>query len=180
MPIGRSSMPARGRPAHQPCRTLEGCLPSRSRSRPWPSPRWPAFFHFVRVGRNEIDERDEAAAHKLPTPHRSAPACNHRTSAHEDNERRATVERYSSGEATKFTGWSPSLFLLAALSGLALFIPPSSGSADLFGGGPWTRNPAPVHRTIHDGRVPAPRCDRLGRQPHASAAAMAAATVRTW
>jgi len=46
------------------------------------------FFHFVRVGRNEIDEPTRRPRGRLSTPRRSAtprnaPARNHRTSAHE-------------------------------------------------------------------------------------------------
>src|SRR5256885_16013540 len=55
-----------------------------------------------------------------------------------DNERRATVERYSSGERTNH--WLIALgFVLAALSGLALFHPALFWLSNLFGGGPWTR-----------------------------------------
>ena len=55
-----------------------------------------------------------------------------------DNERRATLERYSAGERTNH--WLVALaFLLAALSGLALFHPALFWLGNLFGGGPWTR-----------------------------------------
>src|ERR1700716_292472 len=55
-----------------------------------------------------------------------------------DDERRATVERYSSGERTNH--WLIALgFVLAALSGLALFHPALFWLSKLFGGGPWTR-----------------------------------------
>src|SRR6202023_144929 len=55
-----------------------------------------------------------------------------------DNERRATLERYSAGERTN--PWLIALaFLLAALSGLALFHPALFWLGNLFGGGPWTR-----------------------------------------
>ena len=55
-----------------------------------------------------------------------------------DNERRATLERYSTGERTNH--WLVALaFLLAALSGLALFHPALFWLGNLFGGGPWTR-----------------------------------------
>src|SRR5882757_6482680 len=55
-----------------------------------------------------------------------------------DNERRATVERYSSGERTNH--WLIAVgFVLAALSGLAMFHPALFWLSALFGGGPWTR-----------------------------------------
>src|SRR3977135_2223150 len=55
-----------------------------------------------------------------------------------DNQRRATLERYSAGERTNH--WLVGLaFLLAALSGLALFHPALFWLSNLFGGGPWTR-----------------------------------------
>ncbi len=54
-----------------------------------------------------------------------------------DTERRAILERYSSGERTNH--WLIALgFVLAALSGLALFHPALFWLANLFGGGPWT------------------------------------------
>jgi len=102
------------------------------------------FFHFVRVGRNEIDEPDEAgraagsrrraAAQRSATPRRATTG----QAPMSDNERRATVERYSSGERTNH--WLIALgFVLAALSGLALFHPALFWLSNLFGGGPWTR-----------------------------------------
>jgi formate dehydrogenase subunit gamma len=49
-----------------------------------------------------------------------------------------TVVRYSAGERTRH--WITALaFILAALSGLALFHPWLFGLSGLFGGGPWTR-----------------------------------------
>src|SRR5438094_10156207 len=55
-----------------------------------------------------------------------------------DTERRAILERYSSGERTNH--WLIALgFVLAALSGLALFHPALFWLAALFGGGPSTR-----------------------------------------
>jgi len=55
-----------------------------------------------------------------------------------DNEDRATLERYNAGERTNH--WLVALaFVLAALSGLALFHPAMFWLSNLFGGGPWTR-----------------------------------------
>src|ERR1700682_6772072 len=55
-----------------------------------------------------------------------------------DSERRATLERYSSGQRTNH--WLIALaFVLAALSGLALFHPALFWFTNLFGGGPWDR-----------------------------------------
>jgi formate dehydrogenase subunit gamma len=55
-----------------------------------------------------------------------------------DDERRATLERYNAGERTNH--WLVALaFVLAALSGLALFHPAMFWLGNLFGGGPWTR-----------------------------------------
>ena len=55
-----------------------------------------------------------------------------------DDERRATLERYNAGERTNH--WLVALaFVLAALSGLALFHPAMFWLSSLFGGGPWTR-----------------------------------------
>jgi len=55
-----------------------------------------------------------------------------------DDERRATLERYNAGERTNH--WLVALaFVLAALSGLALFHPAMFWLGSLFGGGPWTR-----------------------------------------
>src|SRR5438132_10205156 len=55
-----------------------------------------------------------------------------------DGKRRATLERYSSGERTNH--WLIALgFVLAALSGLALFHPALFWLGGLFGGGAWTR-----------------------------------------
>src|SRR5256885_15054075 len=54
-----------------------------------------------------------------------------------DSERRPTLARYSSGERTNH--WLIALgFVLAALSGLALFHPALFWLGELFGGGPWT------------------------------------------
>ena len=51
---------------------------------------------------------------------------------------RATIVRYSAAERTNH--WITVIaFLLAALSGLALFHPALFGLSALFGGGPWTR-----------------------------------------
>jgi formate dehydrogenase subunit gamma len=55
-----------------------------------------------------------------------------------DSEDRATLERYNAGERTNH--WLVALaFVLAALSGLALFHPAMFWLSNLFGGGPWTR-----------------------------------------
>jgi formate dehydrogenase subunit gamma len=55
-----------------------------------------------------------------------------------DPERRDTILRYTAGERTNH--WLVALaFVLAALSGLALFHPALFGLSGLFGGGPWTR-----------------------------------------
>jgi formate dehydrogenase subunit gamma len=55
-----------------------------------------------------------------------------------DNERRATLVRYGAGERTNH--WLVALaFVLAALSGLALFHPALFWLSNFFGGGPWTR-----------------------------------------
>src|ERR1700738_4387549 len=52
--------------------------------------------------------------------------------------RRDTLVRYSPGDRTNH--WLTALaFILAALSGLALFHPALFGLSGLFGGGPWTR-----------------------------------------
>ena len=54
------------------------------------------------------------------------------------NHRGATLARYSSGERTNH--WLIALgFVLAGLSGLALFHPALFWLSNLFGGGPWTR-----------------------------------------
>lgn len=51
---------------------------------------------------------------------------------------RATLVRYTAGE--RINHWLVALaFVLAALSGLALFHPALFGFSSLFGGGPWTR-----------------------------------------
>ena len=55
-----------------------------------------------------------------------------------DPARRDTLLRYSAGERTNH--WLVALaFVLAALSGLALFHPALFWLSNLFGGGPWTR-----------------------------------------
>jgi formate dehydrogenase subunit gamma len=55
-----------------------------------------------------------------------------------DDERRATLLRYDAGERTNH--WLVALaFVLAALSGLALFHPALFWLSNVFGGGPWTR-----------------------------------------
>ena len=55
-----------------------------------------------------------------------------------DPERRDTILRYTAGERTNH--WIVAMaFVLAALSGLALFHPALFGLSGLFGGGPWTR-----------------------------------------
>src|SRR5256886_5925788 len=55
-----------------------------------------------------------------------------------DSDRSATLERYGSGERTNH--WLIALgFVLAALSGLALFHPALFWLGNFFGGGPWTR-----------------------------------------
>jgi len=55
-----------------------------------------------------------------------------------DPERRDTIVRYSPGERTNH--WIVAIaFVLAALSGLAMFHPALFWLSDLFGGGPWTR-----------------------------------------
>lgn len=52
--------------------------------------------------------------------------------------RQPMLERYTAGERT--THWTIALsFVLAALSGLAMFHPALFGLSSLFGGGPWTR-----------------------------------------
>lgn len=56
----------------------------------------------------------------------------------DDTERRDTVVRYTANERTNH--WIVAIaFVLAALSGLALFHPALFWLASLFGGGPWTR-----------------------------------------
>jgi len=60
-----------------------------------------------------------------------------------DPERRATLERYTANERTNH--WIVAIaFVLAALSGLALFHPALFGLTALFGGGPWTRILHPI------------------------------------
>jgi formate dehydrogenase subunit gamma len=55
-----------------------------------------------------------------------------------DHERRDTIERYTANERTNH--WIVALaFILAALSGLALYHPSLFWLTHLFGGGPWTR-----------------------------------------
>ena len=55
-----------------------------------------------------------------------------------DSARRVTLLRYSAGERTNH--WLIAIaFVLAALSGLALFHPALFWLANFFGGGPWTR-----------------------------------------
>ena len=55
-----------------------------------------------------------------------------------DPQHRATIVRYTTGERTNH--WIVAMaFILAALSGLALFHPSLFGLSGLFGGGPWTR-----------------------------------------
>src|SRR5260370_18487522 len=55
-----------------------------------------------------------------------------------ERERRASLVRYRPSERTNH--WLTALgFVLAALSGLALFHPALFWLANLFGGGPWTR-----------------------------------------
>src|SRR3977135_1162875 len=52
--------------------------------------------------------------------------------------RRDTLVRYTPGDRTNH--WLTAIaFILAALSGLALFHPALFGLSGLFGGGPWTR-----------------------------------------
>jgi formate dehydrogenase subunit gamma len=60
-----------------------------------------------------------------------------------DSERSDTLERYSANERTNH--WIVAIaFVLAALSGLALFHPALFGLTALFGGGPWTRILHPI------------------------------------
>jgi formate dehydrogenase subunit gamma len=55
-----------------------------------------------------------------------------------DADRRATLVRYTAGQRTNH--WIVAMtFVLAALSGLALFHPALFWLSNLFGGGPWTR-----------------------------------------
>src|ERR1035438_10687134 len=55
-----------------------------------------------------------------------------------DADRRDTLVRYTAGERTNH--WIVAIaFVLAALSGLALFHPALFWLSNLFGGGPWTR-----------------------------------------
>jgi formate dehydrogenase subunit gamma len=55
-----------------------------------------------------------------------------------DPQHRATIVRYNASQRTNH--WLVALaFVLAALSGLALFHPALFGLSGLFGGGPWTR-----------------------------------------
>jgi formate dehydrogenase subunit gamma len=55
-----------------------------------------------------------------------------------DTEHRATLVRYSPGQRTNH--WLLAMsFVLAALSGLAMFHPALFWFSNLFGGGPWTR-----------------------------------------
>src|ERR1700716_3093374 len=55
-----------------------------------------------------------------------------------DPDRLDTIVRYTAGERTNH--WVVAMcFVLAALSGLALFHPALFGLSGLFGGGPWTR-----------------------------------------
>src|ERR1017187_3959342 len=55
-----------------------------------------------------------------------------------DADRRDTLVRYAAGERTNH--WIVAIaFVLAALSGLALFHPALFWLSNLFGGGPWTR-----------------------------------------
>ena len=55
-----------------------------------------------------------------------------------DADRRATLVRYTAGQRTNH--WIVAMtFVLAALSGLALFHPALFWLSSLFGGGPWTR-----------------------------------------
>jgi formate dehydrogenase subunit gamma len=59
-------------------------------------------------------------------------------SGHGSPHRRDTLERYSANDRTNH--WTVAIaFVLAALSGLALFHPALFGLSGLFGGGPWTR-----------------------------------------
>lgn len=56
----------------------------------------------------------------------------------EHDDRRGGILRYTAGERTNH--WLTAIsFVLAALSGLALYHPATSWMAALFGGGPWTR-----------------------------------------
>lgn len=58
--------------------------------------------------------------------------------ATDDPERPATILRYSAGD--RVNHWLVALmFILAALSGLAMFHPALFGLSALFGGGPWNR-----------------------------------------
>lgn len=60
-----------------------------------------------------------------------------------DSGRRDTIVRYSANERTNH--WIVAIaFVLAALSGLALFHPALFWLANLFGGGPWTRILHPI------------------------------------
>jgi formate dehydrogenase subunit gamma len=59
-------------------------------------------------------------------------------SGHGSPHRRDTLERYSASDRTNH--WTVAIaFVLAALSGLAMFHPALFGLSGLFGGGPWTR-----------------------------------------
>ena len=59
-------------------------------------------------------------------------------SGHGSPHRLDTITRYSASDRTNH--WTTALaFILAALSGLALFHPALFGLSSLFGGGPWTR-----------------------------------------
>jgi formate dehydrogenase subunit gamma len=62
----------------------------------------------------------------------------HGTGAAHQGSRRDTLVRYTASDRTNH--WMTAIaFVLAALSGLAMFHPALSGLSGLFGGGPWTR-----------------------------------------
>jgi formate dehydrogenase subunit gamma len=73
-----------------------------------------------------------------PDTGRREPGLSTGEAVHGSPHRRDTLERYSPSDRTKH--WTVALaFMLAALSGLALFHPVLFGLSGLFGGGPWTR-----------------------------------------
>ena len=113
------------------------------------------FFHYIRVGRNEVREQRRAGGQHGK---RSAAMSNPRA--------RDTIVRYTANERTNH--WLVAIaFVLAALSGSRCFIRRCSGCRTLFGGGPWTRILHPDRRLAHGAGVPVPDRRGVEGQSHA-------------
>jgi formate dehydrogenase subunit gamma len=93
------------------------------------------FFHYTRVGPNEVSKEEEAEA--LHAARQIKGAKRERSMKH-DVDGHPLIERYTPNERSNH--WITAItFVLLALSGLAMFHPAMAWMAALFGGGQWTR-----------------------------------------